>query len=412
MLRRFLAGASGNMSIVMVAAIGGLAIVATNVVDYMSLSNQRSSLQGLADRAALAAAQELVVFSGTDARVDAVATSFVKANYKGEVQILAAILEAGKSVKVTLSAAPQAFFPTAFSKIESVSAEATAEVSGGGYVCMVGLDASAVATLNMMNSARLSAPGCAVYSNSTSPKSLWLHDTARVSADLICVAGGVQGPDYGFTQSQPMSDCPAIEDPLRDRAKPAVGNLNHCDRTNLMVSPSQTVTLNPGIYCGGIKILGGQATLRPGVYTMKNGPIVVMGGGTLEGENAGFFLTGRFSTILFGRDSHISLSAPKTGDMSGLLFFEDRDTDFATYHQITSNDARNLVGTMYFPKSKLLIDATKPVADQSDYTVIIAREFELRDGPELVLNTNYESSTVPVPEGVGNNINTTVRLAK
>jgi hypothetical protein len=91
---------------------------------------------------------------------------------------------------------------------------------------------------------------------------------------------------------------------------------------------------------------------------------------------------------------------------------EDRDTDFDTYHQITSNDARNLVGTMYFPKSKLLIDATNPVADRSDYTVIIAREFELRDGPELVLNTNYESSTVPVPEGVGNNINTTVRLAK
>jgi len=412
MLRRFLAGVSGNMSILMMAAVGVLAILGTNVVDYMSLSNQRSSLQGLADRAALAAAQELIVFSGTDARVTAVAESFVNANYHGKAETNAAIVEAGKSVKVTVSAAPQAFFPTAFSKIESIKAEATAEVSGGGYVCMVGLDASAVATLNMMNRARLSAPGCAIYSNSTSPKSLWLHDTARVSADLICVAGGVQGPDYGFTQSQPMDDCPALEDPLRDRPKPAVGNLSHCDHTNLMVRLSQTVTLDPGVYCGGIDINGGKVTLRPGTYTMKNGALAVRAGGSLDGDNAGFFLTGRFSTIMFARDSHISLAAPKTGDMSGLLFFEDRDTDFATYHQITSNDARNLVGTMYFPKSKLLIDATNPVADRSDYTVIIAREFELRDGPELILNTNYEGSAVPVPEGVGNNINTNVRLMK
>jgi hypothetical protein len=145
---------------------------------------------------------------------------------------------------------------------------------------------------------------------------------------------------------------------------------------------------------------------------MKDGALSVRGGGTLEGNNAGFFLTGRHSTLTFARESHIDLTAPKAGEMSGLLFFEDRDTDFDTYHRITSNDARTLVGTMYFPKSKLLIDASNPVADRSDYTVIIAREFELSDGPELVLNTNYEASSIPVPEGVGNNIASNVRLVK
>ena len=34
------------------------------------------------------------------------------------------------------------------------------------------------------------------------------------------------------------------------------------------------------------------------------------------------------------------------------------------------------------------------------------------DGPELVLNTDYEASTIPVPEGVGNNIDTSVRLIR
>ena len=143
---------------------------------------------------------------------------------------------------------------------------------------------------------------------------------------------------------------------------------------------------------------------------MKEGKLDVGGGGKLSGENVGFFLTGKSSTVLFEQESEISLTAPRTGDMAGLLFFEDRDTEFETYHRIKSRNARNLVGTMYFPKSKLLIDANDPVADRSDYTIIIAREFELREGPELVLNTDYASSKIPVPEGVGDNIDTKIRL--
>jgi hypothetical protein len=59
-----------------------------------------------------------------------------------------------------------------------------------------------------------------------------------------------------------------------------------------------------------------------------------------------------------------------------------------------------------------MIDANNPVADKSEYTIIIAREFELRDGPELVLKTDYESSPIPVPEGVGNKAEPRVRLVK
>ncbi len=98
--------------------------------------------------------------------------------------------------------------------------------------------------------------------------------------------------------------------------------------------------------------------------------------------------------------------------MAGLLFFEDRTTTFATYHQITSKDARNLVGTMYLPNSKLLIDSRDPVADRSDDTIIIARKFELRDGPELVLNTDDADSDSPVPDGVGNNTSSSIRLSR
>ena len=43
----------------------------------------------------------------------------------------------------------------------------------------------------------------------------------------------------------------------------------------------------------------------------------------------------------------------------------------------------------------------KPVADQSAYTVIVAQLINLYEGPNLVLNANYEPTSVPVPKGVG-----------
>jgi hypothetical protein len=97
--------------------------------------------------------------------------------------------------------------------------------------------------------------------------------------------------------------------------------------------------------------------------------------------------------------------------MAGMLFFEDRKRLLGIPHRIASNNARNLVGTIYLPNNTLTIDSKKPIADQSDYTVIIARKFEMKDGPELVLNTDYENSPIPVPEGVGNKARPIVRLA-
>jgi hypothetical protein len=52
-----------------------------------------------------------------------------------------------------------------------------------------------------------------------------------------------------------------------------------------------------------------------------------------------------------------------------------------------------------------------PIADRSAYTVIVARTVELYDGPDLVLNSDYDGSSVPVPEGVGP-LGSTITLVK
>ncbi len=394
------------------------AFISGGVVDYISLIGQKHDLQAVADRAAVAAAQELIVFKGSDVRVASVTKAFVDANYDSTAhRATAKIVEKGKAVEVTLTAVSRTFFPGPVAQgTKSLTVTATAEISGGGYVCMVGLSQTESATLDMSDNARVTAEKCAIYSNSRSKSSLMLHNAARVKADLVCVAGGVSGALSAVTPNAPIEDCPPLVDPLRDRPEPKVGLLK-CDHLKAIAITklSGKVTLKPGVYCGGINVLaGGDVKLEPGTYILNNGALTVTTGGKLVGENVGFYLTGALglSTIQFGPVSTVSLTAPKTGDMAGMLFFEDRRVIFKIPHRIASNDARKLVGTIYLPNNTLTIDSKDPIADQSDYTVIIARKFNMLDGPELVLNTDYERSPIPVPEGVGNKTRPIVKLAR
>lgn len=465
-MRLFVRDTKGSM-ILWAAGLTAVAVfIIGGVVDYMSLSNQKHQLQGVADRAAIAAAQELIVFKGSDGRVTAVAESFVKANYTRTSQVTSArIVDDGKAVQVTIKAEPQTFFPGPVAQgVTQLTVDATAEIAGGGFVCMVGLSNTEASTLEMHDKARVTAEKCAIYSNSRSTSSLRLHNSSRVKAELVCVAGGVAGPKSAVTPNEPITDCPPLLDPLRDRPEPKVGlltcsnilgagsilgkDLTNKDggllgvkdlvgsllsgdlikKKNLLkdviggdlvgnLAPGLIVTgkteLSPGVYCGGINIVGGDVTLKPGTYILNNGGLVVANGGKLSGENVGFYLTGALglSTVQLAPTSTVSLTAPRSGDMAGMLFFEDRSVLFKFPHIVASNDARNLVGTIYLPGNTLEINSQNPIADQSDYTVIIARKFDMKDGPELVLNTDYENSPIPVPDGVGNKSRPIVRLA-
>jgi hypothetical protein len=87
--------------------------------------------------------------------------------------------------------------------------------------------------------------------------------------------------------------------------------------------------------------------------------------------------------------------------MAGLLFFEDRRAVFGRIHQITSNNARRLLGTIYIPSGNLFIDSNMPVADHSEYTALVVRRLILDAGPNLVINSDYDATPVPVPDGLG-----------
>ena len=87
--------------------------------------------------------------------------------------------------------------------------------------------------------------------------------------------------------------------------------------------------------------------------------------------------------------------------MNLVLFFQEHAAKDGEKFHITSNDARNLLGTIYLPHGRLYIDADADVAKESAYTAVVAQKVELSEGPVLHLNTDYSGTDIPVPAGVG-----------
>jgi len=211
------------------------------------------------------------------------------------------------------------------------------------------------------------------------------------------MSGGYVAMSPGAVEPKPLTDCPSFDDPLASRPAPKVGGCDHL----AMIILNQNKTLNPGTYCGGLTILGNsKVKLNPGVYIINNGLLKVSGSASMTGENVGFYLSGLATLMFFDSGSTIDLTAPKDGPLAGILFFEDRKAPPLRIHHIGSNNARNLVGTIYLPLGILFVDANAPVADNSAYTALVVRSLQLSKGPKLVLHGDYKNSDIPVPDGL------------
>lgn len=392
------------------AIVAALMVAASGAaIDYTNIARVRADLQNIADTSALAAAREFRLGNAGTTTIVAVAQNFANtalASKSITATVSVAVDGTAKTVTVTLVGSVK----TRIMSIVGVAAVSpkvvgVAKVVGGAPICVIGLDSKSNFTVGMELSAKLQAPGCSVYSNSTNSAGLFAKNNATMAAAFICSAGGKSGAGPGSFTPPPQTDCPVIPDPLADRAPPsAIG----CIQNNYVVSGGK-VTLNPGTYCGGITMNNNAVvTMNAGIYAFKDGPLVVTGGATLTGANVGLYFTGKNATLDLEQFSTVSLTAPKAGSMAGMLVFEDRSVATGQTHQILSDNARMLLGTIYLPRNELHVAANKPVADQSAYTIVVARLFSLSAGPTMILNANYGSTDIPVPDGVGPNANKTL----
>lgn len=349
----YLVSERGNMAIVTAFASVALCGAAGMAIDMALIGKNQSKLQAIADNAALGAAKEIIVTSSKNT-IEAAAKTYINA---GEKEVFAA--EEGKllsetsvdlsrrSIRVKLSLPQKNFFGSFIGQDKTeISVSATAAVTPGDKLCVLSLDQSSSDAIALTDSARITAVGCDVQSNSNSPSGITAWNASWIKSATTCSAGGYQGGASNFVPSV-ISDCPILTDPLASRAAPIIATKN-CDFTNSQVNGGAT-TLLPGVYCGGLNIsTGAIVTFAPGIYVMRDGIFQASNGSNLFGRDVGFYLSGNNASFKFNTQSKVELYAPSSGKMAGILFFSDRNSS-ERIQQINSEFAHQLVGTIYLP---------------------------------------------------------------
>lgn len=393
---------SGNFALFAAIVAPLLVGLAGAAVDFSSLMAHRSNLQDIADAAALSSAKEAALNGWSANAATAIVEGFLEAHkntgFNGIVKSKVEVNAGLREVKVMLAEDNNPYFVAGyFVGSPQIVVSSTARTNNSSNICVIGLEKSDESTVSLQTNAVISAPKCAVYSNSDSTNGLTATGNSNLVAQLTCSAGGYSGMPKNYNQKLPLTDCPVVTDPLASRPAPTVGGCNEKD-----ASYSHYIgSLQPGVYCGGLTIkASSEVTLKPGVYVIKDGPLVIESNSVVDAKGVGFYFTGANASFLFESSSQVDIEAPISGPLAGLVAFQDRDSPEADF-VITSNRARKLIGTIYLPNGNLIVAANNKVADGSAYTAIVVRRLHLSKAPNLVLNTNYDATMVPVPEGVG-----------
>jgi hypothetical protein len=357
-------------------------------------------LQAAADSAALAGANELALSGSTNSSIESSVIAYVMAQDNSGASRTTANANIDRkkgTVQVIVKEDWAPFFAHFINaSITPIRVSATASLMGEANICVLALNGTEAKVLHLDNDAKLTANGCAVYSNSIHAEGIRLDANTRITSALTCSAGGFNAKK-GAIEPFPLTDCPTVSDPLASRAAPSVGG---CDFKKLKIAGGSK-TLHPGTYCDGLEISGSaNVSFSSGVYVVKDGEFKVQNDARINGDHVTFYLTGKSSTINFTNNAHVRLTGSKEGNMAGLLFFEDRAATLGQKHKINSPNVEELTGTVYLSRGDLVVDPNEKVAESSAYTAIIAHELQMKEGPELILNSDYGATDVPVPEGI------------
>jgi Flp pilus assembly protein TadG len=399
----FRTNSDGNVALIFALVLPLLLAFVGAGVDYARYAAVRAEIQEIADGAAIAGARQYLLSKDGNQLPEAIAKQAARNKLDHSINLASAVIRTSGSqtdstvqVEIDYAMTPS-FLVGVFRNPLDVNAVATAQASGSANICIITLEPSTKETLSMTADAKITGAKCAVYVNSTNQTAIGVYNFAKISTALTCSSGGFGGTTMNYAPA-PLTDCPPRGDPLAERTPPTIGA---CDHSKFSVKDFVGV-LQPGVYCGGLTILGNSdVEFAKGIYVIKDGDMEVLGASKIFGEEVGFYFSGNGADLFMNGDADVSLSAPITGPMAGILIWQDPLGKTAKVFEVASNNVKTLVGTIYLPKGKFLGRANAPVAQSSAYTAIIANKIELLAGVNLVLNTNYGQTPVPVPAGLG-----------
>jgi len=154
-----------------------------------------------------------------------------------------------------------------------------------------------------------------------------------------------------------------------------------CDHVALVEVTTDT-TLDPGVYCGGIRIYkNANVVFNPGTYIVDGRGLEIVGSGIVTGDEVTFYfpptLTGipgqgqqPDQSVHFAGSGNITLSAPTSGDYEDILFYQDANAPSDIVALFNGGADMELNGVLYFPNNPLRFAGN---GDPGGATSIVAR---------------------------------------
>jgi Flp pilus assembly protein TadG len=347
----------------------GFAALGTEVAEWYSI---RRTMQGAVDSAAFSAA--LSKWNGGSTTVYTSEATSVAAGYgfvDGSNNTVVTVnsppasgprTSDSNAVEVIVSRPQPLQLARAFlSGPPTLTARAVATLNPFGSACVMALDRSDITDVFDNGNTILNLNSCNLYVNSPSQSALQLKGQATINAEAAFISGNytTSGQAALVTTAGTFTGAAPANDPYSEVPIPSYSTNCDSGHTNYSINGSdKSATLSPGVFCGGLSVSGGASvTLSPGTYIMNGGSFSISGNSTINGTGGvTIILTGSgsdYATASIAGGSTVNITAPTSGPLAGLAFFQDRNAPQPNNgnapNSFTGGTNQNITGAIYFP---------------------------------------------------------------
>jgi Flp pilus assembly protein TadG len=396
---RFIRDSEGSLASMFALSLVPLAGLVGAAVDYSSAVNVRTRLQAGLDAALLAGAKD-----GSTSWADTALNTFnsnVKPGLATSINPTFQLTSTRAYMGTVTATVPSSFLRVlgVSATNVSVSGRVTVPPSTGAYYCVMALNRTAQAALELTGNASITinAPKCVIQVNSSSARAVEMNGNTVIKSVENCFVGGLRTVGNATITPGPNATCKPIPDPFANYPRPAVGS---CTFTNYQLSGNQTVTLQPGVYCGGMTFSGPvNVTFAPGLYVIKDG-VIRESGGTFTANGASFFLTGYNASLQLSGQANWHIVAPTSGPLPGFAIFLDPDGPSGlagTASSLSGQAELYFEGIVYLPKQEVTVSGTASAVAPSPYTSYIGDTLRFVGNGDLVINNDTSLTQLPLP---------------
>ena len=216
---------------------------------------------------------------------------------------------------------------------------------------------------------------CGVVSNSNDDQAILVSGSPVVNVYNAYTVGDIDVVGAGsWTSSEDIIYGLEVLNPYAALAVPSVPVA--CDpgttfgvTTEIDLQPA--AMLDPGRYCGGLKITASNVTFNPGVYIFDQGDFDVMGNSTISnvGDGVTFVfvatdgagddaLAKKIGNVTIAANSSATLNAPTVDPYKGILFYQDPRAPCCQgavpiKNHFVGGSEMILTGAIYFPSQEV-----------------------------------------------------------